>query len=199
MGREAFIKSIANAFPIFLMSCFRFPNKTYVELDQIVARFWWGQKGGERHIYWKSWEYMSKSKQKGGMGFRCFEDFNTALLAKSARRLLTCDGHLWAEVVKGLYFSNSDFLNAKKGPRAYWGWSSILVERDFLNEKLWWRVGDGNQIKVWQDRWVWGSFDGRLKVGFDDENELVRLVSDLIISNTWNIVFRLWQRRKIEI
>lgn len=75
---------------------------------------------------------MTKAKTKGGFGFRELHAFNSTLLANMAVRVLSEPNSLWVKVMKDLYFPLNDFLNAKKGGRSSWGWSSLLVGRDVL-------------------------------------------------------------------
>lgn len=83
------------------------------------------------------------------MGFRDFECFNDALLAKQFWRLLKNHEEMWALQLKGLYFSNCDVLHVQKGSRAFWGWSSLLSGRDMLYKKLLWKLGDYCNINIW--------------------------------------------------
>ncbi|GJQ99829.1 reverse transcriptase [Tanacetum coccineum] len=92
-------------------------------------------KGGdsdEHHIHWKNWKKLSQSKHQGGLGFRDFEAFNMALLAKQGWRLLINPDAFWGRILKGIYFPNSNFLVAKKGSHPSWIWSSLLHDRDLL-------------------------------------------------------------------
>ena len=63
---------------------------------------------------------------------------------------------LWVRVLKGLYFPNSSFLEAKKGGRASWCWNSLLEGREVIKEYGLWRIGDGETVSIWEDRWVPG-------------------------------------------
>lgn len=54
-------------------------------------------------------------KSHGGMDFRNLEDFNIALLAKIAWRLINQPQAFWAEVFKGRYFLNCNLLQLSKG------------------------------------------------------------------------------------
>lgn len=148
-SREILIKAVASAIPVYPMSCFKFPKKICNVFNSYLAKFWWGQQKDEGKIHWKSWESLIKSKQEGGMGFREFEAFNLALLAKQCWRIITNPDDFWVKMLKGLYFPNSVFLSAKKGSKASWGWSSLLEGRYLLKKGLAWKVGDGSSINIW--------------------------------------------------
>ena len=57
-------------------------------------------------------------------------------------------------MLKSLYFPTGDFINAKKGHRASWCWSSILVGRDLLKDDLIWDIDNGAFVRIWDDHWV---------------------------------------------
>lgn len=73
---------MAQSIPTYMMRVFQLPVKICKELNAMYARFWWGQMGNERKIYWKSWDLLSQPKKEGGMGFRDIRCFNLAMLAK---------------------------------------------------------------------------------------------------------------------
>lgn len=52
------------------------------------------------------------------MGFGELSDFNLALLAKLVLRAFNSPNVSWVQVLKGLYYPNVNFLNAKKGARS---------------------------------------------------------------------------------
>ncbi|XP_028765313.1 uncharacterized protein LOC114723286 [Neltuma alba] len=184
-GREVLIKAVANAIPIYPMSCFMFPKKTCSELDSMISNFWWGQRGQEGRIHWKAWKVMSKMKSEGGMGFRSLEAFNKALLAKTAWRLIQNPNDLWCRILKGLYFAKTDFLQAKKGSKASWGWTSILEGRELLSKDLGWKLGNGECIKVFTDSWLHESKEGKLKSRILSEDMKNICVRDLIKDGEW--------------
>ncbi|CAL9004798.1 unnamed protein product [Prunus brigantina] len=124
-GKEVLIKAVIQAIPAYPMSVFKFPTTFCSELDSSIGKFWWGQSMDSDKIHWLSWENMGLAKIEGGMGFRNFSEFNNALLASQGWRLLMYPNSLWAKILKDKYFPDGDVLNAKKGARASWGWSSI--------------------------------------------------------------------------
>lgn len=184
-GREILIKSVANAVPMYPMCCFNFPKKVCNSFNNALANFWWGQQKNEGKIHWKSWEKLAEAKKDGGMGFRDFESFNIALLAKQCWRIVTCPNEFWVQILKGIYFPNDDFLCARKGGRASWAWSSLLEGRNLLLKGLCWQVGDGASIDIWKDAWIPGIKGGRLTGRPLDTDCNASLVKDLIVDGSW--------------
>lgn len=46
----------------------------------------------------------------------------------------------WARFIKGICFPNTSFLNASRGNKASWAWSSLIQGRDLLEKGLRWQV-----------------------------------------------------------
>jgi hypothetical protein len=153
-GRSTLVKSVLQAVPGFAMSCFQLAKKQCKKLSSVSSNFWWGESDGQRKVHWISWERMCKSKQTGGLGFRDFECFNKAFLAKQGWRLLVDPDSLCARVLKARDFKGTDFLQAPCPKRSSFTWWSILHGRDLLQEGLIWRIGNGEKVKVWEDNWI---------------------------------------------
>ncbi|KAL0010764.1 hypothetical protein SO802_005872 [Lithocarpus litseifolius] len=61
-------------------------------------------------------------------------------------------------VLKARYFPTCDFIHASIGNNPSYTWRSLIFAQSLVNEGLRWRVGNGANIKVWQDKWLpWGS------------------------------------------
>ena len=81
-GREILIKAVAQSLPTYTMACFKLPISLCHDLESMICRFFWGQRGDNRKIHWVKWLELCKPKTQGGMGFKDLSLFNDALLAK---------------------------------------------------------------------------------------------------------------------
>lgn len=86
-----------------------------------------GDTGG---IKWMAWERLACPKAFGGMGFRSFQDFNLAMVAKQGWNLLTNPNLLVSQIFKARYFPRTYFLDAGFNPS--YAWWSIWLSRQIL-------------------------------------------------------------------
>jgi hypothetical protein len=88
------------------------------------------------------------------MGFRDLEIFNLALLAKQGWRIIQQSESLVAQVLRDKYFPNSTLLQASLGRNPSYAWRSIFKAKAIIEKGMLWRVGNGETIKIWGDRWL---------------------------------------------
>ena len=50
VGKEVLIKAVAQAVPLYTMSCFKLPNGLYEEMTRMVRQFWRGQVKNEKKV-----------------------------------------------------------------------------------------------------------------------------------------------------
>lgn len=153
-GKEILIKAVTQAIPTYTMSCFQLLKGLCEELERTERNFWWGQRDQEAKMAWVSWGKMCKSKSEGGMGFRNLQAFNLVMLAKQTWRILTIPNSLIARIYKAKYFPYSDILGAKLGCNSSYAWRSIYNSLEVIKRGIRWRVGNGNMIHIWKDKWL---------------------------------------------
>jgi len=105
-------------------------------------------------IHWMSWTKMGRSKSIRGLGFRDLVVFNKALLAKQGWRIMQEPNSMATQILKAKYFPSSNFLEAPMGSKPSFAWRSLCNAKDLLSQGLVWRIGDGNSVKIWGDRWL---------------------------------------------
>ena len=142
------LKSIIQAIPTHTIGCFKIPLGLCNEIESLMKKFWWGQRGDQRKIHWVRWEEMTKPKTVGGMGFRDLVLYNDSLLAKQAWHLLQNETSLFYKVFKARYFPNTSILEAHDSRLGSYAWRSILRGRDVILSGARWRVGNGQKIEI---------------------------------------------------
>ena len=153
-GREVLIKAVAQAIPTYTMSCFQIPKSLCDEMEAMMRKFWWGQRGQESRITWVSWRRMCKSKLVKGMGFRILQAFNLALLAKQGWRLISNPNSLVAQIYGARYYPHRDVFHSKLGSSPSFTWRSIYNGLEVVKRGSRWRVGNGERILIWEDKWI---------------------------------------------
>ena len=86
---------------------------------------------------------MTKPKYMGGLGFRDFELFNLALLARQAWRIVQEPDTLSARILKAVYYPSSGFLVAELGASPSRIWRAIIDGKEVLKQGLIRRIGTG--------------------------------------------------------
>jgi len=102
-GRVRLIKSVINVIPLFFLSFFKAPIGVCKEITKLQRSFLWGWGADGRKIAWTSWENICKAKEERGLGIRCIDFFNEALLVKWIWRLGSLETGLWKDVLESKY------------------------------------------------------------------------------------------------
>ncbi|CAN1763719.1 Putative ribonuclease H protein At1g65750 [Linum perenne] len=180
-GREVLIKAVAQAIPTYCMSVYLLPNLLTAELERMMNSFWWGTNGhGGGGINWMTWERTCVRKESGGMGFRNLRGFNLAMLGKQGWKFQTQPDALVTKIFKARYFPRWDFLSAPPGHGPSYVWQSIRRSQQVVGRGSRWRVGNGSNIRVWDDHWLRNGDNLGITTARDDTLEGLK-VCDLLI------------------
>jgi len=153
-GKETLIKAVAQAIPTFAMSCFDITKNLCDDISKMICRYWWAQQDKDKKMHWLSWQTLSCRKEKGGLGYRDLHMFNLAMLARQAWRLIQSPDSLCARLLRAKYWPDGDLFAAKEGPGISYTWRSLLRGLKALEKGMIWRVGNGLQIRIWDDPWI---------------------------------------------
>jgi hypothetical protein len=128
---------------------------------------------------------MKLPKEENGLGFQDLHSFNLAMLAWQCWSLIQAPESLCAQVLRTKYFPDGNLLTAKPVTGMSYVWRSILKGLEVLKKGIIWRIGDGTDVKIWEDPWFPGNIT-RQPSTHKGDHDLV-MVSELInhSSCTW--------------
>jgi hypothetical protein len=86
------------------------------------------------------------------------------MLAKQVWRLLSDPDSLCARVLRAQYYPDGNLWKAKVKSGSSYTWQSILAGRDCFKQGYILRVGDGTQIKIWEDHWIPASHNLKIQI-----------------------------------
>ena len=169
---------------------------------RIQRRFMWGGAADQAKIPWISWEVVCLPKEKEGLGIEDINNFNLALLGKWKWNLMQHQRELWARVLESKYGGWRGLVEADRvGPESIW-WRDLKNallhshQGQVIQNGLKWKVGSGDKIKFWEDKWICGKETlaekyPRLYLISSQQNQLIRQVgSHKDIGWEWNFTWR---------
>ncbi|GAU41378.1 hypothetical protein TSUD_398150 [Trifolium subterraneum] len=192
-GKEIMIKSVLQAIPSYVMSMFILPASLIDDTEKMINAFWWRSgstnNNNTKGIHWLAWERLACPKAYGGLGFRNFEAFNKAMVAKQVWNIVQNPNSLVAKLIKARYFSRSSLFEAPLGYNPSFAWRSRCQARQILSLGCRWRIGSGDNICVMHDPWLRGSAN-RWVPSPQPAGVYQLSVRDLLHENykAWNIV-----------
>ncbi|KAL4332654.1 hypothetical protein GQ457_07G000040 [Hibiscus cannabinus] len=152
-GREVLIKSVAQALPQYVMSCYFLPCSLVEEMSRSIRRFWWSGKGSARGWPLVAWDDICLPKAAGGIGFKDLHLFNIALLGKQLWRLLSAPGSLLCRTLRAKYFPDGDLFSASAPARSSFAWKGLHRAMLHLRDGFFWTLGIDSQVRLFRDRW----------------------------------------------
>ena len=153
-GRATLIKSVASTIPIYAMQTTLLPQNISHQLDKMNCRFLWGDTGQHRSCHTVNWETVTMRKEAKGLGLTSIRHRNQAILMHQAWRLYTNPDTIWACILKAKYFLHSPMFDDTRRARGSHIWIAFRHGIKLLREGMSQIVGDGQDIRIWQDSWL---------------------------------------------
>ncbi|XP_027158241.1 uncharacterized protein LOC113759861 [Coffea eugenioides] len=157
----------------------------------------WGEKNGKKKIHWCSWHKLTQEKELGGLGFRDLQNFNRVMLGKQVWKLVTDHDSLVAKVLKAKYYPRQSIFICKVPHNASWIWQSLVGVREMVEKGTIKKIGNGKNIRVWEDRWIPEHPQGKLII-VKPQKYVVQKVGDLIhnFRRKRPLIFKLFQEEE---
>ena len=147
------LKSTLSSLPTYFLSLFTIPTHVANKIEKLQRDFLWGDP--KTHLL--GWDKMCMPIANGGLGIRKLTTFNKALLGKWLWRFGIEENRLWRRVVAGKFGEEWGGWGwtSKLGRGAHGCslWRSIRKGWEVFNKNVQYKVGVGDRVKFWTDRW----------------------------------------------
>ncbi|KAI5009174.1 hypothetical protein ZWY2020_010222 [Hordeum vulgare] len=145
------------------MAILKFPKWAINAINSEMTHFLWGNMRDKHKYHLAHWGLVSRKKEFGGLGIPNIREYNMALLASWGKRFYNNSDSDWKKLLVFKYNVDSPnfFWSTQQGGSPFWksiSWA-FQAARNFYE----WKIGDGNNIRFWHDKWAW---DCSLKVIF---------------------------------
>lgn len=130
------------------------PKTVLKHLDLISRRFLWGETDGNRHHHSVEWDKIFQPKHQGGLSLPNLFMSNQCLLAKAFWRLVREPAELSSSVLISKYGGWPTLLSGIRVGGASPFWRALEGVAPVFREGLRWRIGNGQQVSFWLDRWL---------------------------------------------
>ena len=129
------------------------PSSIIAKLDSICNNFFWNGKDNKKKINWIAWKNICKPKSLAGLGCLSHKNINLINLARLCWKL--DNDRMWAsKIIQEKYVLNKDYPTSfKRGSHI---WKSIGLGWDLYKDSLAWKIGNGESINLWNDKWLFG-------------------------------------------
>lgn len=136
-----------------------------------------------------NWKQICQPLNNRGLGIKDISAMIDALLMKLAYGLITETDSLWVQVLRGKYKARKELMptvNFRHNPSPIWHRICKLWEKVYECSR--WIIGNGSQIRVWDDKWLEGEGPLIDKVRKDIPDHLRNAkIKDTVDSNgNWN-------------
>ncbi|XP_018467689.2 uncharacterized protein LOC108839423 [Raphanus sativus] len=153
-GRKQLLSSVIYGSINFWTSAFILPKNCIKRIEALCSQFLWGGTETKRSIAKVAWKTVTLPKEEGGLGLRDISRWNKTLCLKLIWRLYTAQDSLWASWVKEYRVKGGNFWAIDASKTTSSTWHSLLSLRGLAAGFLKAKLGNGQQISFWYDRWT---------------------------------------------
>jgi len=155
-GRRQLILSVISSLYVYWSSVFTLPSSIVKKIEAKTREFLWAQGPLKKSRAKVAWKEVCLPKGEGGLGIKRIRDMNSALMSFHIWSVLSNRNSLWVEWIKKHRLRDRNLWSVQVPRDCSWGWKKILRLRPAIRDYVWSKLGNGNTVSVWYDKWVQG-------------------------------------------
>lgn len=184
-GRLALIKSVLFALPVYLLQAINPPKSVIYEIEQIFAKFFWGNVSGIRKLHWTKWKNMCFPLEEKGLNVCSLTNLTAAFSIKLWYKFRE-NRSLWANFMNGKYGNLIFPGDRTPKPADSRIWRRLFSVSKLAQENIFWNIGKG-QAFVWHDHWYHYSSVEELQASNTSGLTDYSLLENFLNDEGWNL------------
>jgi hypothetical protein len=158
------------------MLSLRIPVGVVDVVDRARRHCLWRRKDKEKIHSLAAWNMICKPKSKGGLGIIDLRIQNVALLLKYLHKFYNNDDTPWVQLVRDSYYFEA-VPHATVLVGSFW-WRDVFSLVDQYRAVTKCKIGNGESILFWADKWKEDTLDGRFSRLFSFAKDKLQSVKD---------------------
>ncbi|GJU97186.1 RNA-directed DNA polymerase, eukaryota, reverse transcriptase zinc-binding domain protein [Tanacetum coccineum] len=152
-GRVQLITSVLSSMQNYWASVFLLPKQVIYEINKLLKGFLWCQDELTKGKAKVSWDAVCKPYNQEGLGLKNLGVWNEVLIIKHLWNVTIKNDTLWVKWIYMEKLKGRSIWEAQCDNKSSVGWKNILSLRDRVRRNIWWKLGNGKSVNVWNDRW----------------------------------------------
>ncbi|GJU88244.1 putative reverse transcriptase domain, reverse transcriptase zinc-binding domain protein, partial [Tanacetum coccineum] len=188
-GRLQLCNSVISSMQVYWALVLAIPFGIIDDIQRLIRGFLWCNGEYKRGKAKVSWEDICLPKREGGLGIRCLEVFNIALMTTHIWNIVSNKESLWVRWIHMYKLKGRTLWDIQPKASMSWGWRKLLQLRDIVKPFLWKQVGNGLRTSLWYDTWCDQSPLANFLTPRDITRNIFHLrmcVADIITNGAWD-------------
>ncbi|KAL9246169.1 hypothetical protein vseg_019738 [Gypsophila vaccaria] len=130
--RLVMVKAVLTSLHSYWASTFILPKGVLERIEAIYRNFLWDSSADYRRVPLVAWSKVCKPKKEGGLGIKCQETGNQALIERLAYWILEGRESLWVKWIQCNFLRSNNWINYTAPASSIWVWKKICAVKDKL-------------------------------------------------------------------
>ncbi|KAL9237116.1 hypothetical protein vseg_011703 [Gypsophila vaccaria] len=126
------VKTVLTSLHSYWDSLFILPKGIIARIKAICRNFLWDSSADYRKAPLVGWNSVCRSKEEGGLGIKCQEIRNQAMVGRLVNWVAERRDSIWVKWVQANYIKGEDWMTYTPSPNSSWVWRRICSVKERL-------------------------------------------------------------------
>ncbi|KAL9233090.1 hypothetical protein vseg_008128 [Gypsophila vaccaria] len=135
-GRLVMVKAVITTLHSYWASIFILPKGVLERIEATCRNFLWDSSADYKRVPLVAWNKLCKPKEEGGLGIKCLEISNQAMIGRLVHWIVEDRDSLWVKWIQSNFLKGRNWLNYQPPASASWIWKKICAVKEILTPSL---------------------------------------------------------------